>query len=36
MPQTIRFDVVLAFGIDRGEVVETLCSEISAEYPDYT
>ena len=27
---------VLAFGIDRGEAVETLCSEISAEYPDYT
>ena len=27
---------VLAFSIDRGEAVETLCSEISAEYPDYT
>ena len=34
--KTIRFDAVLSFGIDRGEAVETLCSEISAEYPDYT
>jgi cation diffusion facilitator family transporter len=32
----IRFDAVLSFSIDRGEAVETLCSEISAEYPDYT
>lgn len=33
--KTLRFDAVLSFGIDRGEAVKTLCSEISAEYPDY-
>ena len=31
----IRFDVVLSFGVDRGEALETLVSEISEEYPDY-
>jgi len=31
----IRFDVVLSFGVDRGEALETLVSEMSEEYPDY-
>ena len=31
----IRFDVVPSFGVDRGEALETLVSEISEEYPDY-
>lgn len=34
--KTLRFDAVLSFDIDRGEAVKTLCSEISAKYPDYT
>lgn len=31
----IRFDVVLSFGVDRGEALETLVSEVSKEFPDY-
>ena len=31
----IRFDVVLSFGVDRGEALETLVTEISQEFPDY-
>ena len=31
----IRFDVVLSFGVDRGEALETMVSEMSREFPDY-
>ncbi len=31
----IRFDVVLSFGVDRGEALETLVNEVSKEIPDY-
>ena len=33
--KTMRFDVVLSFGIDRAEALETVCSEVRAEFPDY-
>ena len=31
----IRFDVVLSFGVDRGEALETLVNEVSKEISDY-
>ena len=31
----IRFDVVLSFGVDRCEALETMVSEMSREFPDY-
>ena len=33
--KTIRFDVVLSFDADRKEALETLCSEVTALYPEY-
>ena len=33
--KTIRFDVVVSFDVDRKEALETLCSEVSALYPEY-
>lgn len=33
--RTMRFDVVLSFGIDRSEAIEKICSEVLAEYPGY-
>ncbi|MDO4834927.1 MAG: cation diffusion facilitator family transporter [Clostridia bacterium] len=33
--KTIRFDVVVSFDADRKEALETLCSEVTALYPEY-
>ncbi len=33
--KTVRFDVVVSFDADRKEALETLCSEVSALYPEY-
>ena len=33
--KTIRFDVVVSFDVDRKEALETLCSEVTALYPEY-
>ena len=33
--KTIRFDVVVSFAADRKEALETLCSEVTALYPEY-
>ena len=33
--KTLRFDVVMSFDVDRKEALETLCSEVTALYPEY-
>ena len=33
--KTIRFDVVISFGVDRKEAIQTLYAEIGELYPDY-
>lgn len=33
--KTVRFDVVVSFDADRKEALETLCSEVTALYPEY-
>ena len=33
--KTLRFDVVMSFDVDRKEALETLCSEVTAIYPEY-
>ena len=33
--KTLRFDVVMSFDVDRKEALETLCSDVTAIYPEY-